>query len=397
MFAKRSLSALTLCALLGAPAAALADFGPLGPDAGPLGKAGACVASAEGPGAAYWNPAGAARGPSGFDFLFSFGMLQRPDFSAAAFGASSRYFLGMSFVPEGGEAGKPGIFGFSLAFETPYPRFEYNGAADVLLDGGGSAVLSMKSSSDYAELAAAAAFAPLSGVETPLGGLSLSAGLGFGLGFSSSAASGGLYSGGALIEEAGYAGTRTAIPVSLGVIASIKGGGIEVSLGVKYRGILSAGAGDALSFPVFGYAVDSAGAFMNPPQEGVLGLSATFFERISYSAELSYLFFDAAGEFPNLVPHNYPTFKFGFEYRAVGSAEEGGALFLRFGFSQSVMSTDAVSSVFTSESTGFYLGAGFRAGPVRADFFFTHQIPGAGDVDEASTFAGISVGIGRIG
>ncbi len=396
MVRKSFVNAAAALAVLMAADAAWADFGPLGPDAESLGKGGACVASAEGPSSAYWNPAGAASGQSGFAFLFSFGMLQRPDFSVNEYGATGRLFLGMSWVTEGEEAGKPGILGLSLAFGTPYPRFEYNGTAGVDFDNGGSGWLTMKASEDYSEIAAAAALTPLSGIETPLGGFGLSAGLGLGLGFTSCEAAGGIYSssGMMLLDNMEYSGISVCFPVSLGVVASLKSDAIGISLGIKYRGVISAGSGEVFDFQDR-YSVDEAGAFMPPPQEGVVGVCATFFKRISYSLELSYLFFDAADEFPNLVPHNYPTVRFGFEYRAIGS-EEGGAnaLFLRFGFSQSIIGSDAAASIFTSESTGFYLGIGVKAGPVRVDFFFTQQIPGEGDVDTDATLAGISVGIG---
>ncbi len=381
-----------------APAAA--DFGPLGPDAGPLGKGGAWAAEAEGPSAAYWNPAGLGRGRHGFDFLFSYGMLQRPDHSAGEYGATNRFFIGCSWLEEGGEKDRPGLFGAGLAAGTPWPRFEYSGVRQVAPGAGGSAFLSMKSSEDYSEVLAAAALNPLRGIGTPLGGMSLSLGLSIGLGMSSSAATGGLYQspGGALLESDSFSGMRVSAPVSLGLIFSLSGGFLNLDFGVRYRGVLGLSGGDALSFPNQGYKVAADGAFMPPPQEGAIGLSALFFKRIAYSVEFSWLFFDSPDEFPNAIPHSYPVFKFGFEYRAIGPEEgeeygDSNALFLRFGVTQSFIGTDNDPSIFTAESTGFYLGLGLKFGPVHIDVFFTQQIPGEGDVDKDSMLAGVSVGM----
>ncbi|MHC4598909.1 MAG: hypothetical protein ACYS47_07885 [Planctomycetota bacterium] len=383
---------LVLAVLLLRPAPARADFGPLGPDARALGKGGAYTAEAEGPSAVYWNPAGIGL-LSGVHAALSYGTLQRPDFGSNDFGNTDRIFLGASFGT--GEEGKPGFLGLGAAIEKPFPRFDYAGVGRIA--SGASATprrLSATSSQDYLEFLAAVG---VRAFQTDLlGGKGrLHVGLSLGVGFSSNHVKASVVSlSGPLVSEtADESGQELLIPASLGALFSLEGKSVRFSFGVRYRAVLSSSEADWVSFPQSKVDLTSADLFMAPPQEGAVAVSLMFFERLLYSLELSYLFFDAPDAFPNVVPHNYPTVKFGFEYR-IPFAEGRRRIAVRFGVTNSFPGTDQDSTVYTTGSTGVHFGWGLHLGPLaRIDAYFTLQIPGEGDVDEDTFLASLSYGV----
>jgi len=380
---------LVLGGMLLAAAPAAADFGPTGVDARVLGMGGASAADASGPSAVFWNPAGIRR-IRGLSAVLGFGMLQHPDPGEREYGVTDRPFLAASWAPED----EDGTFAVGAALERPFPRFGYDGRKVVPAGSvPAPSLLDVTSSQDYLELLAGL------GVRTfrsRASGVTATLDLGFalGLGFSSNEAQGSLNdAGGAWGPEfASGTGISLLLPGGFGIALSLEGKIVKASLGIRYRGVLPLGDRDWVSFPS-GYALAESDLFMPPPQEGGVGLAVVFYRRLTYSLELSYLFFDAPNAFPNHVPHKYPVVKLGMEYR-VPFQKDTRELAMRFGYSQSTIDSDALPSIFTVESTGVYFGWGVRIDPLaRFDAYFTVQFPGEGDVDGVSYLASVSYGL----
>jgi hypothetical protein len=385
---------ILLCAgiigLLLAAQSARADLGPLGVGPRALAKGGAFTAEAEGPLAAYWNPAGVRRA-GGLIVETAFATLQRPDYGSDTYGNTLGAFLGLSWTPVEDD-GKPGFFGLALVFEKPVPSWDYD--ASGLFSGGGTPrPVSVSVGQDYSEVLAAAAVQAFT-LEVGGGTLSLSMGLGLGLGFSANVARYNvppLTSGTPDADQ--YTGTDLALPGSLGLQLHFETEELAMTFALRYRGVLALSDSEVVAFSDGPGELRSADLFGPPPQEGSVGIAGLFFKRIAYSLELTYVFFDAPDAFPNVVPHNYPVLRFGFEYR-IPSADGTRELGLRFGFSQSFIDTDAWSSIYTSPSTTYSVGIGVKLDDLaRIDFFLTLLDPGAGVVDEDHILAGIAYGL----
>jgi hypothetical protein len=382
----------TAAALAAVAGPASADFGPLGPGLRALGKGGAFTAEADGPAAVYWNPAG-TRAAGGLRITLSYGLLQRPDFGMREFGNTDRPFLGATFAPED-EAGKPGFFGVGLCVMKPFPRLDYRTApTSVEISPGTSRMLSAVLRSDYIEILAGAGFRVLDFAAFEKSArFDLNLGLSAGLGLSDDSVYGHLYdaAGTSLLGAEHYAGTNILVPGGVGLTFGMETKAVRLALGLRVRGVMGLSETAVLTFASESAEFTTADLFMPPPMEGCAGLSVAFFERILYSVELAYCFFDAPDAFPNVVPQDYPVVKFGFEYR-VPSQDKSTRLDLRCGFSQTLIDSDADPSIYTTDATGIYVGLSLLlGGPACFDFFFSYQIPGEGDVDESSYVASFS-------
>jgi hypothetical protein len=370
-----------------------ADFGPLGVDCQALGRGGAFSAEAEGPAALYWNPAGLRTRP-GFRTVFSTGLLQRPNFGSDDYGNTDRLYFGLSIAPD--TKGILGMLALGAALEKPFPRFDYSGQTQVTPAGGGNpSLLAVTSSQDYMELMAGLGIRPLSG---KIGDAEASLYLGFsaGLGFSSNGVQASLtpLSGPGTPEVAEESGLEQLIPYGVGLIYSMKFKGFSFGIGIRFRGVLSQSQDDVwVTFPQGNVDLTSKDLFMPPPQEGTIGLSGAFFDRLFYSLEITYLFFNGPDAINDIVPNSYPVLKFGFEYKIPleGKATD---LAVRFGLSDTIISTDAQDSVYTSGAMGIYFGWGIHLGPLtQIDAYFTLQMPGEGVVEDDTFLASVSYGV----
>lgn len=380
---------IVLCAAAGA---ARADLGLLGVGPRALGKGGAYAAEAEGPLAPYWNPAGAGRRP-GLHVELDFGLLPRPDAGQNEWGGTAQWLLGASWAPGGEGEDRPGAFGLALAVEKPMPRFDYFGSRILAPSGGSPRRVDVSVSQEYLE---ALACASLRAFDTELAGgrLALHAGLGIGLGLSDNTVRWNVFPalGGPSVDSDRYAGTGLALPGGLGLQAVFTADWVEASLAVRYRGVLDLSSHRVFSYPTQPGGLEASDLFLPPPQEGTVGVSAVFYERIAYSLGLTWCFFDAPDAFPDCVPHSYPLVRFGFEYR-IPSEDGERQLDLRFGFAQSFPGSDKPASVHTAASTTLSLGFGLRLGALgRIDFYFAYLIPGEGDVDEDAVLGGLAYG-----
>jgi hypothetical protein len=386
----RFLPVIALGGLLLAATPAGADFGPLGVDTRELGMGGAAAADAEGPSAVYWNPAGLRR-TGGLRAVVGFGMLQHPDPGELEYGVTDRPFLAAAWGPED----EKGLVSIGAALERPFPRFGYDGT-DTVLAGPSSTLsrLDVTSSQDYLELLAGVG---VRAWREKISDLTATVDLGFaiGLGFSSNFVHASLddYGSAWAAEFHEASGTSLLLPGGIGLAVALEGRVAKVALGVRYRGVLALGDEPWVSFEQSGFELTEADLFMPPPQEGGIGIAVTFFRQLTYSLEFAYVFFDAPDAFPNHVPHNYSVLKFGVEYR-VPFQKETRALAMRFGVSQSMIDSDALPSIFTTESTGVYFGWGVVVDPLaRFDAYFTIQVPGEGDVDANTFLASVSYGL----
>jgi len=381
-----------LAAALFIASEARADFGPLGPDARILGKGGAAVADAEGPGALYWNPAGLRRTP-GISASFSLGLLQRPDFGEGKFGSTNRLYLAAVFAPK--SEGLLGALGAGLAIETPFPRFDYSGQRRIVSGLTSTPKLvAVDASQDYMEILAGVGGRFL---RTSFAGrkASLLLGLSFGLGFSSQSADGQLTSlaGPSLTETKSGSGQQLHLPVGFGAMFILDGDRVDISFGIRYRGVPPLSDKTFLEFPQGKVQLGTGDLFMPPPQEGSIGVSAVFLERLTYSLEFTYLFFDGPDAFADTVPHNYPVLKLGFEYR-VPFAQEKKELTMRFGYSRAMVDSDNDETVYTASASGLYFGWGLKIDPLAdIDFYFSLQMPGDGVVESNSFLASVSYSV----
>ncbi len=371
---------------------ALADFGPTGVDSSALGKGGAHTSEARGPSAVYWNPAGVGRS-EGVLGVFSFGMLQRPDFGSNEFGSTERLFLAGSYG-FGKEDALPEGLGLGAAIERPFPRFDYAARGGYPLGGGSVHRLGATVSQDYLEVLVAAGFRPLEA--DLLGGKGrLFVGMNLGLGFAYGNTSGDFRgpSVPGITELSEGKGTALLFPAGLGTQFTLSLDEIDLSLGVRYRGVMPLVDPVCLSFPRAGVDLAYTDLFMPPPQEGAVGLSVVFFDRLLHTLELSWYFFDGPDAFPNVVPHNYPVIKYGFEYRVPFDGDKK-EIAMRFGLSSASVPENDRETIYTNSATGIYFGWGLELGPLACfDAYFTLQIPGEGDVDSDTFLASVSYGV----
>jgi hypothetical protein len=168
---------------------------------------------------------------------------------------------------------------------------------------------------------------------------------------------------------------------------------VAFAFAVRYRGVTPLTDARGLSFAQTGVDLTGADLYMPPPQEGTLALSVIFHECLVYALDLTFFFFDGPDAAPNVVPHNYPQVKLGFEYR-IPFAQDEKEIAVRFGLSQASVPKDNLDSVYTNDALGVYFGWGFRLDPfAHLELYFTLQMPGEGDVDEDTFLASLSYSV----